>query len=150
MKNKKKLYQLLFIVILSCTGTSLSAQGAYLKVGGGYAWGVGKAPINSYFQREILVGNYNFLLIEQAMINLKDSGMEVVKGSFGKGFNAGISGGYMFSKHMGIELGISYFIGKEVESTWDIPSEKLFLTEAGGWQEIDRNQDISKIISIYY
>ena len=31
------------------------AQGAYLRVGGGYGIGVGKGSVNSYFQREIMV-----------------------------------------------------------------------------------------------
>src|SRR5829696_7523138 len=39
------------------------------------------------------------------------------KGSYGQGLNFGITGGYMFNKNVGVELGVSYLVGSKKEFT---------------------------------
>lgn len=132
MKIKRHLVFLTAIGATFCSTEFSWAQGGYLKAGGGYAIGINKAPINSYFQREVLVF-FGDVLSEKSMVNISADGnatnTEIIKGSFGKGANFGISGGYMFSKHFGAELGFSYFMGQAVKSTWSFPNASNVLTE---------------------
>ena len=120
MKNKKIFGFLIASAAILCTSAISMAQGAYLKVGGGYGIGTNKGPINSYFQRELLVDGFGMTLVEQFMFNLENEKMEVIKQSFGQGGSFGVAGGYMFSKHIGAELGLSYFMSKGVNSKWDL------------------------------
>lgn len=132
MKVSKHLVFLATMGAALCSTVFSWAQSGYLKVGGGYAIGVNKAPINSYFQREVLVF-FGDVLSEKPMVNISTDGnstnIEIVKGSFGQGGTFGISGGYMFSKHFGAELGLSYFMGQAVKSTWSFPNASNVLTE---------------------
>ena len=132
MKISKHLVFLVMTGAAFCSTVFSWAQGGYLKAGGGYAIGINRTPINSYFQREVLVF-FGDVLSEKSMVNISTDGnatnIEIIKGSFGKGGTFGISGGYMFSKHFGAELGLSYFMGQAVKSTWSFPNASNVLTE---------------------
>lgn len=126
MKNKNLFNLLIVSAVALCTSTISMAQGAYLKVGGGYGFGTNKSTINSYFLREFLVETAQFSLLEQSMFNYENNQIEVIKKSLGQGGSFGIAGGYMFSKHIGAELGLSYFIGQKIDSKLlDPPSSSI-------------------------
>jgi hypothetical protein len=48
--------------------------------------------------------------------------------SFGKGFNFGAAFGYMFTKNVGAELGVSYLLGGKTKSTSDVTDVEGLLT----------------------
>ncbi|MFC5269529.1 outer membrane beta-barrel protein [Adhaeribacter terreus] len=85
------------------------AQGAYVKLGGAYNFGVASEK------------NYNETVNQTASIgnNTFNVSYEKVNVNFGKGIAAGGTIGYMFNPHVGAELGIGYLLdGKnEVKST---------------------------------
>lgn len=54
--------------------------------------------------------------------------VEPVKASYGAGVNFGLGGGYMFTKIIGVDLGITYLSGKTYETHYDY-------TEAGSGSE---------------
>ena len=110
------------------------AQGAYLRVGGGYGIGGGKGSVNSYFQREIMVNVLGKKIFNQDMMNFSKlkgeaAQVEFVKESFGKGVSFGLAGGYMFSKHLGIEAEFAYFMGSEIKSGWNLPESFVALSD---------------------
>lgn len=77
------------------------AQDFYFGVNGGYGLGAGTQTLGT---------------------NIAPSGTatshEGVYGSLGEGLKFGVSGGYLFSNHFGAELGLSYWLGKKIESTY--------------------------------
>ncbi|MBK0401960.1 outer membrane beta-barrel protein [Adhaeribacter sp. BT258] len=81
------------------------AQGAYVKLGGAYNFGVASER------------NYN----ETATQTNSQTGStynvsyEKVNVNYGKGITAGGTVGYMFNEHVGAELGIGYLIGGKNE-----------------------------------
>ena len=120
-------------LVLFCS-TFSPAQGAYIRVGAGYGIGIGKGSVNSYFQREIMVDVLKQKVFNQNMVNVSKpekqaAQIEFVKESFGEGINAGFASGYMFSRHVGIEVEFAYFMGKKIKSQWAIPEEPIFLTD---------------------
>jgi hypothetical protein len=73
-------------------------QGFYVTAGAGYSLSAGTQVLGV---NRTLTGTTN-----------SDEG---VFGSFGQGFKLGASGGYMFSKNLGAELGFSYWFGDTFE-----------------------------------
>ena len=129
---KNFIFSCFFIVFLS-TNIFCLAQGAYVKAGGGYGIGINRGPINSYFQRELLVSQ-DMTLMEQPMTNIKsidnnEVQFEIIRESFGTGGKFGIAGGYMFTGHVGAELGLSYFSGGKITSKWNLSGLSDFMTE---------------------
>ena len=127
-----------FIFLVSVFALHVSmlsfAQGAYIRAGGGYGLGAGKGSVNSYFQREIMVNVLGKKIFNQDMMNFSKlkgeaAKVEFVKESFGKGLSFGLAGGYMFSKHLGVEAEFSYFIGSEIRSDWNLPESFVGLSD---------------------
>lgn len=88
-------------VVILCTilGASIGlGQGLYLTANAGYGFGAGTQYIGP------------------SMDNTKTPATtEGVFGSYGEGFKFGASAGYMFSKNLGAELGLSYWLGNTFE-----------------------------------
>lgn len=85
------------LIILFCTWTVLStAQGFNIGVNVGYGLGAGTRTLG---------------------VNSTSTTFENVKGSFGQGLNLGINLNYMFTEHVGADLGFGYLMGREFEFT---------------------------------
>ncbi len=76
-------------------------HGLYVTANGGYGLGAGTQVFNP---------SVNSTGTTQTF--------EGVFGSLGEGAKFGVSGGYMFTNHFGAELGVSYWLGKKIESTY--------------------------------
>jgi hypothetical protein len=88
-------------VVIFCTilGASIGlAQGLYLTANAGYSLGAGTQTLGT---------NYSSIVTPASN--------EGVYGSFGEGFKFGASAGYMFSKNLGAELGLWYWLGNTFE-----------------------------------
>lgn len=90
------------IIALAITLLSINAfaQSFYVKLNGGYNWGIASNVIASNSNQVGTVNSY-----------------EKVNLSFGKGINIGGAFGYMFNKNIGAELGINYLIGGTTETS---------------------------------
>ncbi len=86
----------LVILLLTITISTSPAQ-VYITVGGGYNLAAGQDVIST---------------------NVTSSGEENVYGSYGKGLSVGTGFGFMFGKHIGGELGVSYKTFSTYESTY--------------------------------
>ncbi len=93
----------LFCLILAASVAG--AQGFYVAVNGAYGLGAGTQLIN-----------------ENVISTGTTSTYEGVFGSLGEGAKFGVSGGYMFTNHFAAELGVSYWLGKKMESTYTGPT----------------------------
>lgn len=63
------------------------------------------------------------------------------KGNYGQGLSYGLKGGYMFSKNVGAELGMSYFIGTKKEfiiSNLDADTSSGTVTQTEGTTTLDK------------
>lgn len=78
---------------------AVSAQGLYVGLQGGYGFGT---PSDQVGTTEVVDGS--------------GQTSTAIYGSYGGGTNAGLNVGYMFSEHIGAELGLSYFLGSSVTS----------------------------------
>jgi opacity protein-like surface antigen len=98
---KKLLLSLLLVA--GCFGVA-SAQGLFIRVGGGYNLGINQA----------LIG-------QNATMTTSTSGeivkLENVYGSHGQGINLGLRVGYMFSENVGADLGLNYILGAKYSFT---------------------------------
>jgi opacity protein-like surface antigen len=84
--------------------SAAKAQGAYVKLGAGYNFGIGSNGTgDDYNISQSGSGSNTTFTYEQVKVN------------YGKGVNAGIGLGYMFNEHVGAELGIDYLIGGKSE-----------------------------------
>jgi len=103
MKRIKILFTL-SVAILSLISVNSNAQGFYIEAGSGYGWKAASQSIGD---------NYSFTNSGSTF----SSSDQNVKGSFGAGWNFGGAFGYMFSEHIGAELGISYLSGSNIQLT---------------------------------
>jgi opacity protein-like surface antigen len=94
MKTSIVLAAALAVVTLSTHNAK--AQGPYLNLGAGF--GIGMAGQN--------LGT-----------NESSNSIEVVRGSYGKGFNTGIGFGYMFNEYIGMETNLNYLLGGKTTFT---------------------------------
>jgi outer membrane protein W len=102
-------------------------KGAYVGVNVGYNVGAGNA-------------NVDFLNVVNSSNTTTIDETEVIKFSFGKGINAGLSFGYMFNENIGAELGVQYLIGGKTKYTQ---------TNTGGFSNSTTNGDVSaKMVQI--
>jgi hypothetical protein len=85
------------IAFLLVGTTTVLSQGMYLRFNGGYGLGAGTQSIG-----------------HNQTITPTGTSTEGVFGSFGEGLKLGASAGYMFTEHLGAELGFSYWSGKSV------------------------------------
>lgn len=98
-------------------------QGLYVKVGGGYAIPTGSQNL---FEPVDITS----VVVNTTTVTSKTT---AVKGSYGAGININGAVGYKFSPFIGIDLNISYQIGKEFQGTSS-------LTTANGTITIDETQ----------
>lgn len=98
--RKSGLVKSLFIIpICLLLVNTMNAQGSYVNLNVGYAFCM--SPATSFIQ------NYDY--------NDHSSTQEQIYLSLGKGLNFGGAFGYMFNKHIGAELGLSYLLGGKTE-----------------------------------
>jgi hypothetical protein len=91
------------VVIFLGTAYGSFGQGFYVKAGAGYAF-----PIAS---QELFEETDASEIVNQAsVVTTKTS---IVKGSYGAGINFNAAAGYKFSPFIGIDLNLSYLMGKE-------------------------------------
>lgn len=100
MKKLKLSSGIFIIVILLLLSDNVRAQGAYVSLNAGYAFCM--SPSTGILQ-DVYSSNNNYTTYEQIYLSL------------GKGFNFGGAFGYMFNKHIGTELGLSYLVGGKTE-----------------------------------
>lgn len=93
----------LFCLILAATVAA--AQDFYVAVNGAYGLGAGTQLLNTNVVATGTASTY-----------------EGVFGSLGEGAKFGVSGGYMFTNHFAAELGVSYWLGKKIGSTYTSPT----------------------------
>ena len=129
-----------FIVIFTAS-TALFSQKAYIRLTAGYAFGINKTPLNSYMQSDAFFqmggmpsnDNPMFNIYEDAQTNLV---VERVRDSYGKGISVGVSGGYLFHKNIGLDLSVSYLLGREIRSSWDAPSSTITFNEKSSFSSL--------------
>lgn len=92
---KKLLLSLLLVA--GCFGVA-SAQGLFIRVGGGYNMGIDQALIG---QNETTTASTSSATVKR----------ENVYGSYGQGINLGLRVGYMFTENIGADLGLNYILG---------------------------------------
>ncbi|SMO49231.1 outer membrane beta-barrel protein [Solitalea koreensis] len=111
---------ILFIVLFTVIGSSAFAQENDVKPIEGRGWYIGTGV--SYFF-EITPGEFPNVgpfqprdhyeerdpLNPAQVLNYTES---TITGSFGEGWRAGLSGGYMFTKYFGLQVDVNYFGGK--------------------------------------
>ncbi len=86
---------LLYTALLFCPGI-IKSQKAYMNIGGGYGFSVASQAIG---------------------VNAASNSASLIKGTFGKGINAGASFGYELKKHFALELGVNYITGSKYKIT---------------------------------
>jgi hypothetical protein len=92
------------IILTGCVGFAMlfasnaNAQGFYAEISGGYGFGLGENQLGMETYTD-LTGDESY----ERSIN----------GTLGSGLNLTIAPGYMFTKYIGAELGINYFLGTE-------------------------------------
>ncbi len=95
----KYLLKATFILFaMNLLGKNLSAQGSYATLNIGYGFKMSSKEAYN-------VSRWN-----------NSSTYEIVRFSLGKGKNVGCALGYMFNKTLGVEMGVSYFIGDKLET----------------------------------
>lgn len=89
---------IIFAAAMAVSG-AVSAQGPYVGINVGYGFGAPGTDIGS-------------------TINATTSSYSETQvfGTLGGGLNAGLNVGYMFSEHIGADLGLNYFMGSTVRS----------------------------------
>lgn len=91
--------KIFLLTAMALTTLGLKAQKGYVDVNFGYGFG---APGSVLGQNTHI---YRFMYQETSRT------VENISGSLGRGFTAQVTGGYMFNKHIGLELGIGFFGG---------------------------------------
>lgn len=95
--------KLLLFTVLAFALTATYGQGLYVKFGGGYAVPMGSQSLMEQSDAVQIIGNTNVVTTKT----------KIVKGSYGAGTLINGAVGYKFSPFIGIDLNISYQIGKE-------------------------------------
>ncbi|MGA2822003.1 MAG: outer membrane beta-barrel protein [Bacteroidales bacterium] len=104
-ENMKKNYFIMSVMVLatSVLANNLFAQGAYVNINAGYGLKMSSQNMPDY--------NMSNLTMDST-----SSKLEQINASLGKGFNVEGAFGYMFTKNIGAELGISYLLGAKVKA----------------------------------
>ncbi|NOX47179.1 MAG: outer membrane beta-barrel protein [Chlorobi bacterium] len=99
----------LFVFAITLFTTNIFAQGAYVNLNAGYGFSMSS---------QVMMFNtkYDYLIDNSTGEESFSGSIENVKGSLGEGFNFGGVFGYMFNKHIGYEIGVSYLLGNTIES----------------------------------
>lgn len=105
----KHLKTLSIVIIVLFISNIVIAQKGYIEIDAGYG-----IPLSS----QNMGGNYtaNHVANYDEGTDTYYQTWESVSSTLGKGSDFGVSYGYMFTKHIGAELGVSYFIGGKVKT----------------------------------
>ncbi|MDP1726967.1 MAG: outer membrane beta-barrel protein [Bacteroidota bacterium] len=123
MKSTKSLTAIIAFGFIIGMMPFAKAQGPYLTLGAGYAFGAN-----------------NFLLGTESTTNSNSGGFTstqtVLNVGLGKGINMGGCLGYMFNKNVGIELGVGYLLGSRimVDASTDVSSSGSIDKSTTEWQ----------------
>lgn len=125
MRFQKSVKHLLFTGILSCFTFLTFGQGVYLKLGGGYNFGIGSAT-NANVTRSVTID-------PQTNASIVSERMQRVKINYGKGFSGNVAAGYMLNDQLGAEIEVGYLAGGKNESrfqaTYNTASNAMFIRE---------------------
>ena len=92
----------------------LSAQEFYISAGGGYALGIEKSRYYSWGFSDVLLGKDQQVPLELEELSPGNTVLRNNLFSYGKGANAQLTLGYMFNKHIGIDLRLSYLFSQKI------------------------------------
>ncbi len=98
-------FHMVVILCLTLGANLVQAQGVYASVNAGYGLGAGTHYIGVNTTSTGTAASY-----------------EGVFGSLGQGYKFGGSAGYMFNQNLGAEVGVSYWLGKSFEFTYQFPT----------------------------
>ncbi len=124
MKTNFKTISALLLVLFSMGVQQVKAQtdkGFYASLNSGYNVGTGNIDVYS----SMILGIANSTQIDASTYQ-----QEYLKINFGKGFNAGANLGYVFTKNIGLELGVNYLFGGKTEGKQTDLSGNYSNTEA--------------------
>ena len=125
MKNLKTF---LIVCVITLFANGLFAQGAYVSINAGYGFNMSAQNLD-LSDIDIYFVNYsegtNSFTVEQVNVSL------------GKGLNFGGTFGYMFNKHIGAELGISYLLGGKSKAKYEY---------SGGTTDLSISSNMFRII----
>lgn len=108
---KKATYTLTAIVCCMSTITA-SAQGWYVRAGGGYSGEFAKTGFNNTDPNGITgIEQSTFVTVSA---DGSTASVEALNGTVGAGDKFFVTGGYMFNPNLGAELGLNYFRGDDV------------------------------------
>ena len=99
MKTNQIIIIIACITMLTLKADYSTAQGAYINIGGGYAV---SAASQSFGEKS----------------SGTNSDIKLVKGTLGKGINAGVTFGTMLNSNIGIELSADYLLGGKLKSSY--------------------------------
>jgi len=105
--------QIRITCLLIFLAAAAHGQGLYVKVGGGYAIPSGSQNLFTTGSTTQVVGNFTTVTTKS----------EAVKGSYGAGINFNAAVGYKFSPFIGLDLNLSYLMGKSFEGTSTISTQ---------------------------
>ncbi len=94
-------------LVASLTVSNAFAQGLYVKGNAGFGMGIGDYG---------LLADGNSTVTNGTSTSTTTGTDKAIKLSFGKGLNFGGGLGYMFTEHVGFEVGVNYLIGGETKS----------------------------------
>ncbi len=120
MKSLKTI-SILFSILFAINVNAQSDKRFYVSLNSGYNLGTGNTDAYS----SIILGIANSTQIDASTYQ-----QEYLKINFGKGFNAGANLGYVFTKNIGLELGVNYLFGGKTESKQTDLSGNYSNTEA--------------------
>lgn len=114
MKKWSFLVRVSLIALITVTGsyaqnntTNNSNKGFYFRVGGGYITQTGKTEFNNADPNGITgIQQSTDISTDGSTIHVK-----ALNGTMGAGYKFNVTGGYMFNKYLGAELGLNYFNG---------------------------------------
>lgn len=94
---------------------SASAQGFFVRVGGGY---------NFSFAGDVIGVNSEEIRITTNEYYVKESA-EIITGSMAESFTTGIRVGYFFTKHIGADVGFNYNFGRTFDGKWSLYEKNI-------------------------
>ncbi|MFC5270966.1 outer membrane beta-barrel protein [Adhaeribacter terreus] len=112
MKLRKLLRSTCLAGFVSLLSLSAYAQGAYVKLGGGYNFGIGSASTANVTRTHTFDPQTNTSKISERV--------QRVKLNYGKGLIGNAAFGYMFNSHFGAEVEVSYLAGGENNSRYQL------------------------------
>jgi outer membrane protein W len=102
---KRNYFTMLLMVLVTGVFTNnLNAQGTYVNINIGYGLKMSSQNMPDY--------NMSNLTIDSTSSTMKQINL-----SLGQGLTAQVAFGYMFTKNIGVEMGLSYLLGAKIKAT---------------------------------